>query len=129
MLTCASAERNMPNWAAARVMAAVPRKRRRLCLISSDMENPLFFQKCAVAGPALDQVDRDVDVATRIVGVWARLMRRVHQILGGLALQTRKADVETGRENRPKTARHLMPRTQDDFTTSRWRFRARKTRS
>ena len=29
-------------------------------------------------------------------------------ILGGLALQTRKADVETGRENRPKTARHLM---------------------
>ena len=56
-------------------------------------------------------------------------MRSVHQIQGGLALQTRKADVETGRENRPKTARHLMPRTQDDFTTSRWRFRARKTRS
>ena len=56
-------------------------------------------------------------------------MRRVHQILGGLALQTRKADVETDRENRPKTDRYLMPRTQDDFTTSRWRFRARKTRS
>jgi len=66
------------------------------------------ISKCAVAGPALDQVDR-VDVATCIVGVWARLMRRVHQILGGLALQTRKADVETGREKPPKTARHLMP--------------------
>ena len=46
-------------------------------------------------------------------------MPRVHQILGGLALQTPEADVETGRENRPKTARYLTPRIQDDFTTSR----------
>jgi hypothetical protein len=29
----------------------------------------------------------------------------------------------------PQNGTPLMPRTQDDFTTSRWRFRARKTRS
>ena len=47
----------------------------------------------------LDHVDRDVDVAACGVGIRAQLVRRVHQSLGNFALQTRKADVETGRED------------------------------
>jgi hypothetical protein len=35
-LDCAFAEPNTPTWAAAMVMAAVRRKLRRLCLVSSD---------------------------------------------------------------------------------------------
>src|ERR1700738_4026015 len=37
----ACTERSAPNWAAARVMAAVPRKRRRSCLIGSDIYSPV----------------------------------------------------------------------------------------
>jgi hypothetical protein len=36
-LDCAFAELNTPTWAAAMVMAAVRRKLRRLCLVSSDI--------------------------------------------------------------------------------------------
>src|SRR5271165_4513632 len=42
-LDSAFAERNAPSCAAARVMAAVPRKWRRLCLISSDIVNRFLF--------------------------------------------------------------------------------------
>ena len=40
LLDCAAAEPIMPNWAAAMVMAAAPRKRRRSWLISSDIYLP-----------------------------------------------------------------------------------------
>src|SRR5882724_3906904 len=40
LLDCASAEPGMPKWAAAIVMAAAPRKRRRFWLISSDIYFP-----------------------------------------------------------------------------------------
>ena len=46
----------------------------------------------------LDQVDRDVDIAPCGVGIRAQLVRLVHQSLGNFTLQTRQADVETGRE-------------------------------
>ena len=48
--------------------------------------------------PALDQVDRDVDVAPRGFGIGTGLVRRVHQGLGGFVLQTRQADVEASPE-------------------------------
>ena len=47
---------------------------------------------------SLDQIDRYVDVAASCVGIRAQLVRRFHQRLSEFALQTRQADVETGRE-------------------------------
>jgi hypothetical protein len=78
---------------------------------------------------AADGTHKDRQWTVRNVIERLAAIRRDKIVMGDSALQTRKADVEKGPENRPKTARHLMPRTQDDFTTSRWRFRARKTLS
>jgi len=43
----------------------------------------------------LDQIDRDVDVATCGFGIWTGLVRRIRQGPGDFALQTWQADVKT----------------------------------
>jgi hypothetical protein len=51
------------------------------------------------------QIDRDLNVAARGVGIRAQLVRRVHKSLSHFALQTRQADVETCREDETAVSR------------------------
>src|SRR5262245_26168808 len=53
-------------------------------------------RRMRAADSTLDEVDDDVDVAARGLGVRANLMRGVNHGLGDLALQPRQPDVETG---------------------------------
>src|SRR5580693_3514347 len=115
LLDCALAEPVTPNRVATMVMAVMPRKRRRLLLISSSIDlspigkqsSPQTLSRHIPGGEKIfgnshrsgfDQVSHNADVASGGFSIRTSFMRAVHQGLGDFALQTRQADVEASLE-------------------------------
>ena len=47
----------------------------------------------------LDHVDRDFDVSARGFGIWANLVRGIHQFLGDCTVNSRQADIQASPED------------------------------
>jgi hypothetical protein len=53
--------------------------------------------ECGRPFSSLDQVDRNVDVAARCLGIGTGLIRFLHERLGDFAIDARQVDIEAAR--------------------------------